>query len=431
MAKLPYEILDKKRTGAPLDEAEIRTVTQGATDSSWSDAQLAAFLMSVAINGLDVSETHYLTIGMLESGDQWDLAAEIPDLVDKHSTGGVGDKVSLVLAPVLAACDIPVAMLTGRALGHTAGTADKLEVIPGLDLGLDRQRSIDLLRSVRLASGIATDSIAPADRHLYRIRDQTGTVESIPLIVASILSKKLSMGAAALVFDVKTGNGAFMVEADKARQLASLLASVATSMGRRASSLITDMSQPLGDWVGHRSEVYEALECLEGRGGAEVVEVTMSLAQELLGHLGSDLCRDDLEDAISSGRAREKFDRWALAQGADADWIARPRLELAPVEAVIESPTAGFVTYVDARAIGLLMVEAGAGRAKPTDQIDSGVSLRYVTRLGKQVEAGQELARLYLREENPLLVAKFSSCFEISEREVTTPPLVLERVGSD
>jgi pyrimidine-nucleoside phosphorylase len=387
--------------------------------------------MSAAIHGLDVSETHHLTVGMLESGDQWDLSSEVPGLVDKHSTGGVGDKVSLVLSPLLAACDIPVAMLTGRALGHTAGTADKLEVIPDLDLGLDRQRSIDLLKSTGLASGIATDSIAPADRQLYRIRDQTGTVESVPLIVASILSKKLAMGASALVFDVKTGNGAFMVELDQARHLARLLARVSTSMGRKASSLITDMSQPLGDWVGHRSEIFESLECLEGRGGAEVVEVTMSLAEELLDHIGSEISRGDLENAISSGRAREKFDHWALAQGADADWIARPRLELAPVEAVIESPDAGFLSTVDTRAIGLLMVEAGAGRVTPTDEIDPAVSLKYATRLGRPVEAGQELARLYLSEANPSLVAKFASCFEISETEATAPPLVVERVGSE
>jgi pyrimidine-nucleoside phosphorylase len=428
MAKLPYEILSKKRADYPLDEEDIRAIVAGATDESWSDAQLAAFLMAAAIHGLDDAETHHLTISMLESGDQWDLASEIPNLVDKHSTGGVGDKVSLVLAPLLAACDIPVVMLTGRALGHTAGTADKLEVIPGLDLGLDRQRSLELLESTRLASGIATDTVAPADRHLYRIRDQTATVESIPLIVASILSKKLATGASALVFDVKTGNGAFMIGLEEARELAGLLARVSVSMGRQASSLITDMSQPLGDWVGHRSELHESIECLEGRGAPEIIDVSIALAEELIGHIGSIVTRDDLEAALNSGRAKEAFERWALAQGADSNWMAQPDLTLAPLEVVIEAPRTGFVKKVDTRSIGLLMVEAGAGRATPTDEIDDGVSFKYQTRLGQRVEAGQELARLYLRREAPSLTTAFLNCFEIGD-EASPRPLILERIA--
>jgi pyrimidine-nucleoside phosphorylase len=428
MAKLPYEILNKKRTDCSLDEGDIQAIVAGATDNSWSDAQLAAFLMAAAIHGLDDAETHHLTMSMLESGDQWNLASEIPDLVDKHSTGGVGDKVSLVLAPMLAACDIPVMMLTGRALGHTAGTADKLEVIPGLDLALDRRRTLDLLESTRLASGIATDSIAPADRHLYRLRDQTGTVESIPLIVASILSKKLATGASALVFDVKTGSGAFMVERDDARKLAGLLARVSISMGRHASSLITDMSQPLGDWVGHRCEVGESIECLEGRGGREVIDVSIALAEELSGHIGSTVTRNDLEATLTSGRAKEAFERWALAQGADPKWMARPDLTLAPVEVVLEAPRTGYVKTVDTKSIGLLMVEAGAGRATPTDKIDDGVSLRYLTRLGHRVEAGQELGRLYLRRDDPSLATAFLNCFEIGD-EVEPTPLILERIS--
>lgn len=428
MSQLPYEILNKKRQGLALGEEELRVVVRGATDGSWSEAQLGAFLMAAAVHGLDEDETYHLTLAMLESGDQWDLASEVHDLVDKHSTGGVGDKVSLVLSPLLAACDIPIAMLTGRALGHTAGTADKLETIPGLDLTLSRSRCLELLEATRLASGIATDSIAPADRRLYRIRDQTGTVESIPLIVASILSKKLALGAAALVFDVKTGNGAFMVEREAARKLARLLSRVCVSMGRSASALITDMSQPLGDWVGHASEVRESIDCLEGRGGREVLEVTMALAGELLQHIGSDVDRRQLEDAISSGRAKEAFDRWALAQGADPGWVDEPELALAPVEVVLEASQKGVLARVDTRKIGLLMVRAGAGRSSPRERIDSGVALRYTARIGESVETGQELGRLYLRSEDPDLHKAFLRCFEVTEA-ASPVRLVVERVA--
>ena len=427
MAKLPYEILNRKRLGSSLDDDDIRAVVRGATDGSWSDPQLAAFLMAAAVNGLDESETHSLTLAMLESGDQWDLSSQIPNLVDKHSTGGVGDKVSLVLSPLLASCDIPVVMLTGRALGHTAGTADKLEVIPGLDLALTRERCLKLIDETNLASGIATDAIAPADRHLYAIRDQTGTVESIPLIVASILSKKLATGAAALVFDVKTGNGAFMADLDEARQLARLLARVTRATGRAASSLITDMSQPLGNWVGHRSEIQESIECLAGEGGSEVREVTLALAIELLQHIGSDVDRSDLEDALMSGRAKEAFDRWAIAQGADPSWLEEPDLALAPRETVLEASKDGYLRTVDTRAIGLLMIQAGAGRSRPTDTIDDRVSFNYRARLGQRVEKGQELARLYTRREGSDLAVAFTNCFSISD-ECQSPPLIVERV---
>jgi len=431
MAQLPYQILNKKRLGETLKREEIRAVVDGATNASWSDAQLAAFLMAAAIHDLDPTETEYLTLAMLESGEQWDLASEVNNVVDKHSTGGVGDKVSMVLSPLLASCDIPVAMLTGRALGHTAGTADKLEVIPGLDLALTRDRCLALLDTARLASGIATDSIAPADRHLYGIRDQTGTVESIPLIVASILSKKLATGASALVFDVKTGNGAFMTELAEARELTRLLVRVSNSMGRKASGVITDMSQPLGDWVGHRCEIFESIECLEGRGGKEVIEVTLALSEELLRHIDSDVVRTDLEEALESGRAREAFERWAVAQGADARWIAKPDLDLAPVEIVLESPTHGFLDTVDTRTIGLLMVRAGAGRSRPGDEIDMGVSLKYVARLGDSVASGQELARLYLRREDSELAAEFLNCFAVSEAPASAPRLIYETIGAE
>lgn len=426
---LPYSVLAKKRFGGALDAAEIRAVVAGATSGSWSEAQLAAFLMAAAIQGLDEEETHHLTLAMLESGDQWDLASEVPGLVDKHSTGGVGDKVSLILAPLLAACDVPVVMLTGRALGHTAGTADKLDALPGLDQELDRARSLAMLDKSRMAIGVATAEIAPADRHLYRLRDQTATVESLPLITGSILSKKLASGAEALVFDVKTGNGAFMSRPEQAQELAEMLVGVTTTMGRRATALITDMSQPLGDWVGHLCEIRETLDCLSGEGAENLMEVTLALALELLAATGSDLSRPDLEAAISSGRAREAFMVWAEAQGAEPGWLAAPDLALAPHELVFECPQDGVLSFVDTRQIGLLMVEAGAGRSRADDEIDFRVSLRYRTRLGSEVQKGQELARLYLRQRDQDLLSKFAACFQVAEAG-EAPPLLVGRVGS-
>src|SRR5947199_176290 len=221
---LPYRILERKRAGMRLDPEEIGSVARGATDGSWSDGQLAAFLMAAAIRGLDPEETRALTLAMRDSGERWDLGAAVPGLCDKHSTGGVGDKVSLVIAPLLASCGLPVFMLAGRGLGHTGGTIDKLESVPGLDLGLDRARCLDLLGRCRMAIGGATAGIAPADRRLYALRDVTATVDSIPLIIASILSKKLATGPAAVVFDVKTGNGAFLPELDRTLELARGLA---------------------------------------------------------------------------------------------------------------------------------------------------------------------------------------------------------------
>ena len=242
---LPYEILGRKRAGEPLSAAEVRALVAGAADGSWSDAQVGAFLMAAAIRGMNADETRTLTLAMLESGEQWRLASEVPRLCDKHSTGGVGDKVSLPLAPLLAACGLPVVMLTGRALGHTGGTADKLEAVPGLRLGLDRESTLRLLRDTGIAIGIATGSIAPADKRLYQLRDQTATVSSLPLITASILSKKLAAGAGALVLDVKVGSGAILPEVEQARELAELLVATANALGLRTSGWLMSVIQPL------------------------------------------------------------------------------------------------------------------------------------------------------------------------------------------
>ncbi|HEY2290523.1 MAG TPA: thymidine phosphorylase [Thermoanaerobaculia bacterium] len=425
---LPYRILERKRAGMRLDPEEIRSVARGAADGSWSEGQLAAFLMAAAIRGLDGEETRALTLGMRDSGEVWDLRSEIPRLCDKHSTGGVGDKVSLVIAPLLASCGLPVFMLAGRGLGHTGGTIDKLESVPGMDLGLDRARCLDLLGRCRMAIGGATAAIAPADRRLYALRDVTATVDSIPLIIASILSKKLATGPAAVVFDVKTGNGAFLPELDRTLELARGLVETARALGTSASCLVTDMSQPLGRWAGHAAEVRESLDALAGEGPEDLMAVTYALAAEVALLAGHPLERREMESAIASGRAREAFERWAALQGADPAWLRAPRFELAPVVRPLLARRSGTLAAVDVRQLGLLLVEAGGGRAHPGDAIDHGISLDTRVRLGQEVAAGEELARVYLRRENERLVEAFAACYTVGERG-EAPPLVAARVG--
>lgn len=429
---LPYRILERKRAGLRLSEEEIGAVVRGTTDGSWSEGQLGAFLMAAAIRGLDPEETRALTLAMLESGDRWNLAGDVPGVCDKHSTGGVGDKISLILGPLLASCGVPIAMLAGRGLGHTAGTIDKLEALPGMDLQLDRARCVDLLRRCNLAIGGATAEIAPADRRLYALRDVTATVDSLPLITGSILSKKLATGAAAVVFDVKTGNGAFLPDRDSARELARSLVDTAKALGTPASALLTDMNQPMGRWTGHAAEVKESLSCLEGEGPADLVEVTLALGEEVArraGHAG--VGRAELERALADGRARERFDQWAELQGADPAWLRKPRFELAPVEVPILASRAGRLARVETRHLGLLLVESGGGRPHPDMDVDLGVSLEMRARLGDAVEEGQELARVYLRRivsAGDRDASRFGECFTVAD-EGEAPPLLIETIS--
>ncbi len=426
---LPYVLLERKRSGEELSTAEIGEIVQGAVDGSWSEGQLGAFLMAAAIRGLSERETSALTLAMLDSGERWQLAEELPTVCDKHSTGGVGDKLSLTLGPLLAACGQPIAMLVGRGLGHTGGTADKLESIPGFSLDLDRRRCLDLLGKCGLAMGVATGAIAPADRRLYALRDATATIDSIPLIVASILSKKLAAGPGAVVFDVKIGDGAFLPEIERARDLAHRLTGTIAQLGIPATAFLTDMNQPMGSWAGNAAEVLESIACLEGHGPADLRELTLIFAEEACALIGRPLERATLERALDDGSARERFFLWAELQGADPKWLANPRFELAPAEHPLRAPTSGWIARVRTHDLGLLLVEAGGGRARPTDRIDHGVALHTLARLGDRVEAGDELARIHLRQADPALGRRFAACFEIGPEPTAAPPLVAERIG--
>jgi len=385
--------------------------------------------MGAVLQELDEEQTLALTRAMLESGEQWQLREELGVVGDKHSTGGVGDKTSLLLAPLAAAAGLPMAMLTGRGLGHTGGTADKLEAIPGFEQELSRGRVIELLSSCGIALGVATAGIAPADRKLYTLRDRTATVDSLPLMVASILSKKLATGASAIVFDVKVGDAAFLPELDRALELAARLVGITRDLDVAASALLSDMNQPLGDWVGHAAEVREVLECLEGRGPKETVELTLALALELSEALGLGWTEDSLAALLASGAPRERFVRWAVEQGAEPRFFDAPDLPLAPLERVLAAPRSGVVARVETRRLGLLLAEAGASRRAIGADLDLGVSLHYSTRLGRRVEAGEELARLSLRRADPGLVERFASCFHVDDVGLEAP-LLHGRLGS-
>ncbi|MGH9379207.1 MAG: thymidine phosphorylase [Thermoanaerobaculia bacterium] len=420
----PYEILDRKRRGGAWSTDEIQAAIAGSLNREWSDAQLGAFLMAAAIQGLDEAETAALTQAMLHSGEQWDLARDLPHLGDKHSTGGVGDKVSLVLGPLLAACGQSVVMLTGRSLGHTGGTADKLETIPGLDLALDRRRAVKALERTGLAIGLATDAIAPADRRLYALRDATGTVATLPLMVASILSKKLACGAAAMVFDVKTGDGAFLADPGEAEVLARVMIDVCGRSGRPAAALVTDMSQPLGRWAGGGVEVAEALACLAGEGPEDLRRLTLDLGELLCQTTGSGVTRVELEAALADGRGRERLARWAVEQGADPGWADVYRPALAPHELIATAPRDGVLARVGTRELGLLLAGAAAGAG--TGGADSGVALESLARLGDRVSSGQPLARLHAPGPSPDLQRRLAQAYVVADGG-EAPPLVRER----
>ncbi len=418
----PYGILNRMRQGRTLTRDEVWSVVAGAADGSWSDVHLAAFLMAAAMRGLDSDETRELTLAMLESGDRWALAAEFGPLVDKHSTGGVGDTVSLIVLPVLASFGVPAAKLTGRSLGHSGGTADKLESIPGLRLELDRDRTLGLLERFGMAIGIATAGIAPADKRLYGLRDRTSTVSSVPLVVGSILSKKLALGASGIVFDVKTGNGGFFPDAEDTRTLASGLVSISAACGTPADCVLSDMSQPLGRWVGHAAEVREALDFLGGDGDPRLFQVVAAVCRKAARLGGKEMSRKDVEAVIASGAARQKLIDWADAQGAEPGWI--DALDLAPVEAVVTASASGFLEAVDCRRIGNAFADACRPDRDP-NRIDHAVALRYDVRLGQKVERGQELVRLYVRRDPEVLQREVAAALVIG-KQTEPPPAVME-----
>jgi thymidine phosphorylase len=428
---IPQELIRRTRDGQPLSDEEIAWLVAGITDRSLSDGQVAAWAMAVFFNDLSEPERVALTGAMTRSGAvlEWDLGRPV---LDKHSTGGVGDKVSLILAPVLAACGAAVPMISGRGLGHTGGTLDKLDSIPGYDTAPD----LDRFRSVVAEAGCAivgqTADLAPADRRLYALRDATATVESIPLIVASILSKKLAAGLDALIMDVKSGSGAFMAERERARELARAIVGVAEGNGLRCRALLTDMDQVLGRTAGNALEVHESLATLSDPPAAEprLREVTLALCGEglALAGLAADAAegRRKAERALASGAAAERFATMAAALGGPPDLLEHPdrHLPAAPHSAPVYPATPGSVQAVDVREVGVAVLELGGGRRREDDAIDYAVGLTDVAGLGEEVgPGGRPLAVVHARDESAARRAaeRLRAAFEVGNAPVSPP----------
>lgn len=424
------EAIARKRDGGSLEREDVRAFVEGATDCGLPVEQLAAMLMAICCRGMSAEETGWLTRDMLHSGESWDLAANRPEAVDKHSTGGVGDTVSLILAPLLASVGVPVAMMAGRGLGHTQGTLDKLEAIPGFTCDHDRDGLDEILDRAGAAIVAQTKDIAPADRTLYALRDITATVPSLPLIVASIMSKKLALGAATLVLDVKWGRGAFRETAAEAHELAIALRQVARDSGVACEALITDMNQPLGVALGTASEVRAAVGVLSGAGDPRLREVSIRLcgqAMVLRGFEAAD-ARARLEGSLASGAALESWNRMVAAHGGDPDPERLPRPDRTRE---IVAGDAGFVTGIAAASLGRVASAVGAGRSRRDEALAFGAGVIIHARLGDRVERGQPLAVLEIGErpvDEDALARRIAVAFEIGDAPTTVPELVLGTV---
>ena len=406
MTLLPQEIIALKRDGAALDPADIAAFVSGFTKGTVSHAQASAFAMAVYFQGMSMDERVALTLAMRDSGTVLDWSDLDGPVADKHSTGGVGDNVSLMLAPILAAIGIYVPMISGRGLGHTGGTLDKFDAIPGYTTSPDNALFRKVVREVGCAIIGQTADLAPADKTLYAIRDVTGTVESIPLITASILSKKLAAGLDALVLDVKTGSGAFMPTLEKSRDLAKSLVTVANGAGLRTGALITDMNEPLASAAGNGLEVRNAVDFLTFRHqDARLREVTLALCAELALMTGkaasTSAARTLVDEALDSGRAAEHFGKMVAALGGPSDFIDNMdhHLTAAPIIRDVFAPGQGIVSAIDTRGVGMAVVALGGGRTLPTDTIDHTVGFDHLAALGTRVDSHTPIARLHARDE--------------------------------
>jgi pyrimidine-nucleoside phosphorylase len=435
-APFPQQIIARKRDGQALTRDEIAAFVRGATDGSWADYQLSAMLMAIVLRGMDTVETVALTEAMMRSGFVADLSSVRQPKADKHSTGGVGDKVSLHLAPMVAACGVAVPMISGRGLSHTGGTLDKLESIPGFRVNLTFAEYRAQLAKIGLVLIGQTAELAPADKKLYALRDVTGTVESVPLICASILSKKLAEGTDVLVGDVKFGRGAFMKDRADARRLAQTMVSVANAMGTPMRAVLTSMEQPLGRAVGNAVEVAESIDCLKGRGPADTMEVTYALGEQMLVLAKAAKtpaeARTRIEAGISSGAALEKFRQLVAEQGGDARVADDPSLlPQAKLKTALASSRVGFVQEVDALGVALAALRLGAGRAKAEDKVDHAVGVSALVKIGERVAAGAPLCVIHANDEKAMAEAQamLAKAIAIGDSPATAPRLVEEIIG--
>lgn len=434
-----YDIIHKKRDGFSLTDEEIGFVVQGCTDGSIPDYQLSALMMAIYFQGLDPHETAVLTDRMAHSGDMVDLSGIHGFKADKHSTGGVGDKTTMVVAPIVAACGVPVAKMSGRGLGHTGGTVDKLESIPGFCVELSPEEFLRTVNTVGTCVIGQSGDLAPADKKLYALRDVTATVESIPLIAASIMSKKIAAGADGIVLDVKVGSGAFMKTLEDGVRLAETMVQIGEAVGRRTVALITNMDAPLGNAVGNTLEVCEAVETLEGHGPMELTTICRELAANMLYLAGKgDIihCSKLAREAILTGAALDKFKEMVAAQGGDISVIEdTQKLPAAADFRRVKAPRDGYITHIDAEKCGLAAAMLGAGRQAKGDPIDYTAGILFRMNLGDQVDGGFEFARLYTSGDP----ARFDEAERLFLEAVTispeplpeTPKLILGRVSAE
>ncbi len=422
------ELIREKRDGQAHADEAIRFLVRGATDGSIPDYQLAAWLMAVRLNGMTDQETKTLTLAMADSGRRLDLSSIPGRKVDKHSTGGVGDKATLVVAPLVASAGIPVAKLSGRALGHSGGTLDKLESIPGLNVSLSIEQFIDQVRRIGIAIAGQTSDMVPADKVFYALRDATATVDSVPLIASSVMSKKLAAGADAIVLDVKCGRGAFVATLDEAEALARALVAIGTNAGRETVAYITDMEQPLGRAVGNALEVREAIETLSGHGPSDLEALSLRLADEMLRLAGAPPI--DLRRLLSDGTALRKFAQLIDAQSGDSSVAREPdRLPAAPVRRPVPAGESGQVAAIDALEIGLAAKSLGAGRDRKDAAIDLAVGIVLQKKVGDAVQRGEPVATVHARTDQAAqeVASRVAAAFRVMA-SARPRPLLLRRV---
>jgi pyrimidine-nucleoside phosphorylase len=427
------DIIRKKRDGFALDEAELAAFVREATfRTDWEEYQLAALLMAIFFKGMTPAETAAFTRLMTDSGKRLDLSDLPGPRIDKHSTGGVGDKTSLILAPIVAACGVYVPMMSGRGLGHTGGTLDKLESIPGFNVHLSEEEFRAALHAVKIGMIGQTVDVAPADKTLYALRDVTATVESLPLITASILSKKLAEGITGLILDVKCGAGAFMKSREQATALAQSLFNVGTANGLKCEAMITAMDAPLGRAVGNANEVIESIETLKGRGPADLTELSIKLAIGMVQLAGIRHAESKVDEALASGRALEAFRAMVMQQGGDPRVVDDDTLlPQPPHTTTLTASRSGFVATMDAMSVGLAAMSLGAGRMKATDRVDPAVGIVVRTKPGEAVDAGGIIFEIGYRRESdlPAVLRILEKSYTLTETKPAATPLVLETLS--
>ncbi|HHX45182.1 MAG TPA: thymidine phosphorylase [Chloroflexi bacterium] len=432
------DIIARKRDGEELSAEEIDFFVQGLVSGAIPDYQVAAWAMAVLWRGMTAAETAALTMAMVRSGEVMDLARLGPVVVDKHSTGGVGDKTTLVVAPLVSAAGLPVAKMSGRGLGFSGGTLDKLEAIPGFNVSLSTGAFLAIAREVGVVVAGQTGDLVPADGKLYALRDVTATVPSLPLIASSIMSKKIAGGADAIVLDVKVGKGAFMRTLDEARALAKAMIAIGQQVGRRVTAVLSDMNQPLGQAVGNGLEVAEAIAALRGEGPEDLIAHCLTVAAEMLvlGERADDAAtaRRQLEALVADGRALERFRRWVQAQGGDprvAEDVGL--LPAAPVVRAVEAPRSGYIAEIDAEEVGLASVMLGAGRERKGEPIDPSVGVVLGPKVGQRVQAGDHLFTVHARSDREASEAakRLLVAYTWSEEPVAAPPLVYDIIRGE